>query len=128
MSLDDRLPEVAADAGRLRQIFYNLLSNALKFTPEGGAVTISGKLEEEPSAGFLQISVSDTGIGIRPQDQERIFLEFERVESGAARSRDGTGLGLPLTRRLAELHGGRLWTESAGEAMGSTFHFTLPIA
>jgi signal transduction histidine kinase len=125
-SLEAGLPEVAADAGRLRQIFYNLLSNALKFTPEGGTVSIVGKLEDDHA--FLEISVADSGVGIRPEDQERIFLEIERIEAGYARSQTGTGLGLPLARRLVALHGGRLWVESAGEAMGSTFHFTLPTA
>ncbi len=129
MSLDDPLPEVSADGGRLRQIFYNLLSNALKYTLEGGTVTIAGKLAAaaDTPVNFLQISVADTGIGIRPEDRERIFLEFERIESGYSRTQKGTGLGLPLTRRLVELHGGRLWIESAGEAMGTTVHFTLPL-
>jgi signal transduction histidine kinase len=127
MSFDESLPEVVADSGRLRQILYNLLSNALKFTPDGGVVTVSGRPPED-AAGFLEILVTDTGAGIHPEDQERIFLEFERVESGYARSQTGTGLGLPLASRLVALHGGRLWVESAGEARGSTFHFTLPVA
>jgi signal transduction histidine kinase len=76
----------------------------------------------------LRISVSDTGIGIRAEDQERIFSEFEQVRSAYTRSQQGTGLGLAVTRRLVELHGGRVWVESAGEGKGSTFHFTLPLA
>jgi signal transduction histidine kinase len=125
MCFEERLPEVSADIARLKQIFYNLLSNALKFTPESGTVTIGAKPADE---GFLEILVADTGVGIRLEDQERIFTEFERIESGYSRSQIGTGLGIPLTSRLVALHGGRLWVESAGESMGSTFHFTLPVA
>ena len=130
VSWSEPLPEVAADCGRLKQIFYNLLSNALKFTPEGGQVTIHGTLSTTDGvpADRLRISVADTGVGIPAADQERIFREFERLESGEARLQPGTGLGLALTRRLVELHGGRLWVESAGEGKGSTFHFTLPVA
>jgi PAS domain S-box-containing protein len=126
LALDEALPEAAADGGRLRQILYNLLSNGLKFTPAGGSVTIRSAVD--PAAGHVWISVTDTGVGIRYEDQERIFREFERVESGYSRSQLGTGLGLALTRRLVELHGGRIWVESAGEGQGCTFHFTLPVA
>jgi signal transduction histidine kinase/CheY-like chemotaxis protein len=121
----DALPLVA-DVGRLKQILYNLLSNAIKFTPAGGSVTVRSAVESLPSPS-LRVSVADTGIGIRPEDQERVFREFEQIDSAYARAQRGTGLGLALTRRLVELHGGRLWLESEGEGHGSTFHFTLPL-
>ncbi|MEK7853644.1 MAG: ATP-binding protein, partial [candidate division NC10 bacterium] len=118
-------PEVGlieADPAKLKQILYNLLSNAIKFTPEGGQVTVRGRRV----GSLVEVAVADTGIGIRPADQERIFGEFEQVDSAYARQVQGTGLGLPLTRRLVELHGGTLTLESA-EGEGSTFTFTLPL-
>ncbi len=130
-ALPEVLPEVLADAERLKQILCNLLSNALKFTPGGGKVTIRGALAWKADGlaeDRMQISVIDTGIGILPEDQERIFGEFEQVRPKDAGARQGTGLGLALARRLVELHGGRLWVESAGEGQGSAFHFTLPTA
>jgi two-component system sensor histidine kinase/response regulator len=116
------IPVISADEAKLKQILYNLLSNAIKFTPEQGQVTASVEWQDS----WLQISVSDTGIGVRPEDQERIFREFEQVDSSYSRRQQGTGLGLALARKLAELHGGRLWVESAGEGKGSTFRFVLP--
>lgn len=128
-ALPESLPEILADSERFKQILCNLLSNALKFTPAGGKVTVRGAWTPDGLAeDRLQISVIDTGIGIRPEDQERIFGEFEQVRPKDAGARQGTGLGLPLARRLVELHGGRLWVESAGEGQGSAFHFTLPIS
>ena len=113
---------VEADPAKLKQILYNLLSNAIKFTPEGGRVTVRG----QRVGSLVEVAVADTGIGIRPADQQRIFGEFEQVDSAYARQVQGTGLGLPLTRRLVELHGGTLTLESA-EGKGSTFTFTLPL-
>ncbi len=118
-------PEVGlieADPAKLKQILYNLLSNAIKFTPEGGRVTVQGRY----LGSLVEVAVADTGIGIRPEDQKRIFGEFEQVDSAYARQVQGTGLGLPLTRRLVELHGGTLTLESA-DGKGSTFTFTLPL-
>ena len=152
----DVAPEVdilVADPVRLKQILYNLLSNAVKFTPENGKITVVAKelkelreLRELPSVPFdyaqdkpsvplvplvplvpsFVVSVSDTGIGIAEEDMPRIWREFEQVESPYTRQHGGTGLGLPLTKRLVELHGGRIWTESAVPGKGSTFTFVLP--
>jgi signal transduction histidine kinase len=102
---------------------YNLLSNAAKFTPDGGEITIGAKCEED----LLVVFVRDTGIGIAPDQLELVFGEFEQIDSGYSRSQQGTGLGLALTRRFVELHGGRIWAESKGEGKGSTFIFTIPI-
>jgi signal transduction histidine kinase/CheY-like chemotaxis protein len=114
--------EVAADRGRLRQILYNLVSNAIKFTPHGGRVQIGA----ERGDGEIRISVTDSGIGISREDQERIFDEFSQLGDSATRS-EGTGLGLALTRRLVEAHGGRIDVESA-IGRGSRFVVTLPYA
>ena len=113
---------IRADDVRLKQIIMNLLSNAAKFTPSGGVI----HLEARKQGNEILISVSDTGIGIKPQDQERIFQEFEQVDSSFSRQEEGTGLGLSLTRRFVELHGGRIWVESEGENKGSVFSFTIP--
>jgi signal transduction histidine kinase/DNA-binding response OmpR family regulator len=113
---------VFADEGKVKQVLYNLLSNAIKFTPAGGRVVVTARRGVQT----VQLTVSDTGIGIAPADQARLFREFEQLDSGPGRRFEGTGLGLALSRRLVELHGGRLWVESApGE--GSQFHFTVPI-
>jgi signal transduction histidine kinase len=111
---------VRADERRVRQIVFNLLSNAVKFTPSGGSVVVAtGR-----GAGETFVSVTDTGPGVAPKDRERIFEEFEQTELGA-RQGEGTGLGLALSRRLVELHGGRVWVER-GPGGGSRFVFTLP--
>ena len=115
------LPPAVADPLRLKQILYNLLSNAVKFTPEGGAVTVGAEREAE----VVAVWVRDTGVGIAPEDQERIFREFEQADNTNARQHQGTGLGLALTRMLVELHGGKIWVESA-LGQGSTFTLTLP--
>jgi signal transduction histidine kinase len=131
------LTVVFADEGKFKQIMYNLLSNAIKFTHDGGSVSIEAFLETDlglPGADEKKISgecvrveVADTGIGIRPDDQQRIFNEFEQVDSSYGRQQQGTGLGLALTKRLVELHGGEIWVESRGiDGEGSTFIFRLP--
>jgi two-component system, NtrC family, sensor kinase len=111
------------DERKFKQIVLNLLSNAVKFTPEGGTVTLAAARAN----GAYVVSVKDTGVGIAPEDQERIFEEFRQVGTDYARKAEGTGLGLTLTRKLVELHGGSLRVESA-LGQGSTFTFTLPIA
>jgi signal transduction histidine kinase len=114
---------VQADDRLLRQVVFNLVSNAIKFTPSGGRVDVSAQLTD----GIVAVAVADTGSGIALEDQALIFEEFQqaRIADGAQRP-EGTGLGLPLARKFIELHGGRLWVESA-PGQGSTFRFTLPI-
>jgi signal transduction histidine kinase len=111
---------VSGDERRISQVIYNLLSNAVKFTPAGGAVDVSAARHD----GEVHVSVTDTGPGIAPADHTRIFEEFKQTDSGAEHP-DGTGLGLALSKRLIELHGGRIWVESE-LGKGSTFVFTLP--
>jgi signal transduction histidine kinase len=112
---------VSGDERRVRQVIFNLLSNAVKFTPTGGAVDVSATRAN----GEVRIAVADTGPGISPEDQERIFEEFQQTEAGLAQN-EGTGLGLALSKRLVELHGGRIWVDSE-PGKGSTFVFTLPV-
>jgi signal transduction histidine kinase len=111
---------VEGDERRIRQVIFNLLSNAVKFTPPGGAVDVSALKVD----GEVRISVSDTGPGLAPHDHQRIFEEFQQTEAGSEQ-REGTGLGLAVSKRLVELHGGRIWVESE-PGHGSTFVFTLP--
>ncbi|HWX22292.1 MAG TPA: MASE1 domain-containing protein [Candidatus Binatia bacterium] len=122
-------PAILADEAKFKQIMYNLLSNAVKFTPEGGRVTVSATSKTEGEVECLQVAVADTGIGIKAEDQQRIFIEFEQVDSSYGRQQQGTGLGLALTKRLVEMHGGRIWVQSEGlEGKGSTFTFVIPVA
>jgi PAS domain S-box-containing protein len=144
------LPPVIADPRRLRQVVYNLVSNAIKFTQVGGvtlrvrwlpdfdldlelglgAAGAAGNAAAGEASGAvpcLWLAVADTGIGIRPEDQRRLFRIFVQLDSSYARTLQGTGLGLALTRKLVELHDGRIWVESAGLGKGSTFHVILPV-
>lgn len=121
INMDEHVGSVAADPARFKQILYNLLSNAIKFTPSGGMISMDVFRKD----GAVEISVSDTGIGISQEDQERIFSEFLQVEGSYTRKYEGTGLGLALTKKLVELHGGRIWVESA-PGKGSRFIFTMP--
>jgi signal transduction histidine kinase len=114
--------DFVGDERKLKQILLNLLSNAVKFTPEGGRVAVRAL----PADGCVEISVSDTGLGIAPEDQEAIFEEFRQVGADYASKREGTGLGLTLTRKFVELHGGQIWVKSE-VGKGSTFTFTLPV-
>src|SRR5262249_32024668 len=109
------------DERKVKQILLNLLSNALKFTPEGGRIDVRAAVNGE----MAEVSVADTGVGIAPEDQEVVFEEFQQV--GAAQKKvEGTGLGLALARKFVELHGGRIWVKSQ-LGHGSTFTFTLPM-
>jgi signal transduction histidine kinase len=147
------IPEtINADQRKLKQVLYNLLSNAVKFTPDGGEIRLTANLVDgssliaaskkrntssqelsamrhklKASQKFVQISVIDTGIGLRKEDLGRIFTPFEQVEDSKSRRFQGTGLGLSLTKRLVELHGGRIWAESEGEGKGSWFKFVIPV-
>jgi signal transduction histidine kinase len=126
---------IRADERMLKQILYNLLSNAAKFTRDGGSIRVTarrvseenGLVRPEDSGDFIEITVADNGIGIHARDLDRIFETFEQVDNSATREYTGTGLGLSLTRKLVELHGGRIWAESEGEGMGSVFRFVIPI-
>ena len=145
------IPEIiSADEKMLKQVFYNLLSNAVKFTPDGGEVKLSARhlsLENNPlirekitgvqgfdpdgngsgkHQNFIEFSVSDNGVGVKPEDWERIFGRFEQADGTVGKRFQGSGLGLPLARSLVELHYGRLWVESEGEGKGSTFRFLIP--
>jgi signal transduction histidine kinase len=122
LQVDPELDRVVADERKVKQVIFNLLSNAVKFTPDGGRVELSAR----PMDGEIQVQVRDSGVGIAPEDQARIFEEFRQVGHGAAK-REGTGLGLALAKRFIELHGGRIWVESR-VGTGSTFTFTLPLA
>ena len=120
-NIDGRLGQIQADERKVRQVILNLLSNAIKFTPEGGRIDVGAA----PTGGFVAVSVKDTGIGIAPEDQEKVFEEFRQV-GAAAKKIEGTGLGLTLCRKFVELHGGKIWVESELGA-GSTFTFSIPL-
>jgi signal transduction histidine kinase len=119
--IDDRLGAMRGDERKIKQVLLNLLSNALKFTPEGGRVEVRAGIAN----GTAEISGTDTGIGIAPEDHDAVFEEFRQVGSSDKKA-EGTGLGLSLSRKFIELHGGRIWVKSQVGA-GSTFTFTLPL-
>ncbi|HEV8532057.1 MAG TPA: GAF domain-containing protein [Methylomirabilota bacterium] len=120
-TIDKRLGMIGGDERKVKQVLLNLLSNALKFTPEGGRIDVGSRLHD----GVAEVSVTDTGIGIAPADQDAVFEEFRQVGT-ADRKAEGTGLGLALSRKFIELHGGRIWVKSH-EGIGSTFTFSLPL-
>ena len=122
VAVDDRLGDFLGDERKIKQILLNLLSNAVKFTPEGGRIGIDARQTD----GSVEISVSDTGVGIAAEDQPKVFEEFRQVGSDYAHKVEGTGLGLTLAKKFVELHGGKIWVESE-PGKGSTFTFTLPI-
>jgi diguanylate cyclase (GGDEF)-like protein len=135
ISIEEGISTITADRVKLKQILYNLLSNAIKFTPEGGTVkvAVAGEMPDKeyqgniPGGEFVRFSVQDTGIGISPEDRGKIFDEFEQASTSFSKKYEGVGLGLALTRKLVELHGGKITVESnLGE--GSTFTFLLPVS
>jgi signal transduction histidine kinase len=120
-NVDARVGKICGDERKVKQVLLNLLSNALKFTPEGGRIDVRADVRD----GAIEISVADTGVGIAPEDLEAVFEEFRQVGAAAKRV-EGTGLGLAISRKFIELHGGRIWATSQVGA-GSTFAFTLPL-
>ncbi|UCF85218.1 MAG: hypothetical protein JSV50_06170 [Desulfobacteraceae bacterium] len=146
-NFDSTSGAIWADERKLKQIMYNLLSNAVKFTPDGGEISLaaglaeSSRLRAQSKSGsfkssasdfelhrdWVQLSVKDTGIGLKKKDLIRIFNPFEQVDGSVNRSYQGAGLGLSLTKRLVELHGGQIWAESEGEGKGATFSFIIPL-
>jgi signal transduction histidine kinase len=115
------LPQGCGDERRLTQILLNIVSNAVKFTERG-----SVEIEAAAADGEFHVSVHDTGPGIAPEDQGRIFEEFQQVDNSITRQKGGTGLGLAISKHLVEMHGGKLTLESA-VGSGSTFHIHLPV-
>jgi signal transduction histidine kinase len=120
--VDERIGDFRGDERKIKQVLLNLLSNAIKFTPEGGRVDVRAV----PKGDVIEISVTDTGVGIAPEDREAVFEEFRQVGTDIAKKHEGTGLGLALTQRFVELHGGNIWLESE-VGVGSTFTFALPV-
>ncbi len=124
-SIDPDIDELVADRIKIKQILFNLLSNAVKFTPEGGSVSVHAEKVQGGEGGGFRFSVKDTGIGIPPDEIEKIFDEFEQVDSSTSRQQMGAGLGLSLTKKLVELHGGKISVQSS-LGKGSVFSFTIP--
>src|SRR4029453_367836 len=120
-SVDEHLGTIRADERKVKQVLLNLLSNALKFTPEGGKIDVRAAVND----GVAEVTVADTGVGIAPEEQEAVFEEFRQVGT-ASKTVEGTGLGLAISRKFIELHGGRIWVRST-LGTGSTFAFTLPL-
>ncbi|MFC1693200.1 ATP-binding protein [Candidatus Latescibacterota bacterium] len=115
--------EINADNMKLKQVMFNLLSNAAKFTPDGGEIKVEANRDDDS----LLISVTDSGIGISEDNLENVFEEFYQVISGTTDKTPGTGLGLPITKRIVEMHGGKIWVESKGKSKGSRFSISIPL-
>ena len=126
VDIEANLPTIKGDRSRLLQVLTNLVSNANKYTPEGGVITIFGARMIAGGQEYVRWSVQDTGIGMTPEEQERLFTKYFRSSSAAVRSVQGTGLGLVITRSIIEMHGGTIWVESEYQK-GSTFSFAIPI-
>lgn len=124
IDLSPSLPNVCADLERTGQVLINLLGNALQYTPTDGQVSVSAAVIDH----HIRLAVQDTGLGLTPDDLNKIFQRFYRVDQSRARASGGSGIGLTIARHLVEQHGGQIWAESAGLGTGSTFYFTLPLA
>jgi signal transduction histidine kinase len=137
VELNDTPESIHADDTNLKQILYSLLSNAVKFTPNRGSIHLAAKrssntdIQEKndgtSSKEYIQISIKDSGIGLKKENLAKIFQPFEQVENSSSRQFQGTGLGLSLAKSLVELNGGKIWAESNGEDLGSMFSFSLPV-
>ncbi|MFZ3122147.1 MAG: ATP-binding protein [Thermodesulfovibrionales bacterium] len=144
-NIPDDIGSVTADAVKIKRVLLNLLGNAFKFTDDGGAVSVRARRIHDtrymmqdkdimyresgivhPDGNFDKISVADTGIGISPEDQKRLFQPFQQLESTLTKKYEGTGLGLSISKRIVEFHGGRIWAESE-EGKGSRFIFVIPV-
>lgn len=123
VSLPPKLPWVKADKSRMIQVLNNLISNAYKYTPSGGAISISAM----PDGEYLEVTVADTGVGISKEDMKKLFTKFFRAKNPATRDTSGTGLGLAITKSIVQKHEGEIWVESQ-PGKGSAFHFTIPLA
>jgi signal transduction histidine kinase len=123
--IEPNLPKLFVDRGRIRQVAINILSNAAKFT-DAGSITMRIRKTSKNEQDFICFSVKDTGIGIAPEDMDKVFEAFRQIDSSVARRAEGTGLGMPISYRLISLHGGELWVESQ-LGQGSTFSFTIPL-
>jgi signal transduction histidine kinase len=136
MNFDKAPDSITADKRGLKQVMYNLLSNAVKFTPDSGTISIiakgldsDGKLNQhimDAHDRHLMVSITDTGIGIKTEHLSKVFYPFEQIQNALKRNYPGTGLGLSLSKKLIEMHDGKIWAESQGEGQGSTFHFIIP--
>src|SRR5919204_2826963 len=126
-SFPPNFPLLRGDADQLRRALYNLVQNAIKYSPNGGEVLIAGEVARLAGQPAVVVRVIDQGIGIPPDEQERIFERFHRSDTRLSRTTAGVGLGLYITRSIIQAHGGRIWAESAGPGRGSTFTFILPI-
>lgn len=123
--IEEGVGVIRADERKVKQVVFNLLSNSMKFTPDGGKIGITARKSGDKE---ISVCVWDTGIGIEEKDRGRVFSEFEQIDSEYSRKYAGTGLGMPLSRKFIELHGGRMWFESEGKGKGSRFCFTLPLS
>ncbi len=123
--IDDDLPPVAIDGDRIKQVFYNILSNAIQYTPQNGYIKITAHQHDKRS---ITLAVRDSGIGIPGDQLKNIFKRFYRVDKSRARESGGSGIGLTVAKQLVEAHGGTIWAESEGKNKGSTIFFTLPFS